>query len=133
MAFPAISPGLLGSTWKVSSTWKYLLRLEPQKLTHPRGGTDISYYLGNFDCTDCPNLTSLENFQDEVQVSIIMGACLCSERRGNAWSNTQPNSGCLASNNIGIDLVCHVNVANRHACPSILRASAAHCWSRRNG
>ena len=51
------------STTKVSSLWKYLLRFESQKLSNPRGGNAVSYYLGKFDCMDFPHSTSLEIFK----------------------------------------------------------------------
>ena len=67
------------------------------------------------------------DLQDVVRGSRILGACICDGMLGNAWSNNQPNFGCLDSNNIWIVLVSCGTVANGNACPFILCDLAAHC------
>ena len=67
-----------------------------------------------------------------MRVSRIPGACLCDGMLGNAWSNNQPNFGCLAYNIILIYLARRGTVADENACPFILCDLAAHCWSRQN-
>ena len=76
------------------------------------------------------NLLSLDvswDLQDTVWGSKILGACLSDGMLGNAWSNNQPNFGCLTSNNILIVLVPRGTVANGNACPLLLCNFAAHC------
>ena len=55
----------VGNTFpgRIFYPWPYLLRFEYQKLTHPRGGTYVNYYLGKLDCTNCFHLTSIEIFK----------------------------------------------------------------------
>ena len=60
--------GWVSCTWEIPTSvsffsWPYLLRFESHKLTHPRGGTAVRYYLVKFDCTTCFHSLSLEIFR----------------------------------------------------------------------
>ena len=57
---------------------------------------------------------------DFVRGLRILGSCLCDGILGNAWSNSQPNFGCLVSNNNWIVLVCCGTIGNGNACTLLL-------------
>ena len=82
---------------------------------------------GQFRLHDLLSFSVSWYLQDVVRGLRILGACLCDGMLGNAWSNNQPNFGCLVSNNIWIVLVCRGTVANGNSCPLLLWSLAAHC------
>ena len=144
-AFSAISPWILVSTWKVSFTsiveglfpvantylggfgarGKYLLRYVSSQWPYLLRTNTPSWR----DCCQLlpekvrlqklPSFAVYWDIQDNVQVSRIPAAYLCDGMMGNAWSNNQPNFGCLASNNIRVGLARRGTLANENACPAL--------------
>ena len=114
--FPVAIPSQVWVPETNTPSWRYCCQLVPGKVRlHNLLSSAVSWYI-----------------LDVVRGVRILGACLCDGMLGNAWSNSQPNFGCLVSNNIWIVLDRCGTVANGNACPFILCALSAHCWLRQN-